>query len=77
MDSSTFCPKFKNLGEPNNTAKYTQCVPESDIGEIEVATASKCCVELLNILALKILSSKLVTKINILYKYENIIPSLF
>ena len=41
------------------------------VGEIEVVTAGKRCVELLNMLYSKNSSIKLVT--NILYKYENIL----
>ena len=60
-----FGPKsVKKPGEPKNKAISThKCMLEnwlslgSDNGEIEVATAAKCCVEWLNMLA-KNLSSK-------------------
>ena len=43
-----FSPNFKKLGKPKKKAKYTQVYAQELVGEIEVVTAAKRCVQLLN-----------------------------
>ena len=63
-----FCPMFKKLGEPKNKYSTRKCMLDNwlplglTVGEIEVVTAGKRCVELLNMLYSKNSSIKLVTK---------------
>ena len=59
-----FCPKFKKLhGYSTRKRMLDNWLPPGlKMGEIEVVTAGKCCVELSNILYSKNSSSKLVTK---------------
>ena len=74
---SVFGPKFKKLGESKNKAKYTHVYVGElvvlTMGEVEVATAAKHCVELLIMLA-KIRAVN--WKLNILHKYENIMHAV-